>query len=73
MLGFYGYDAAQAAQSATTQNGIRMMMSFYPAVGALASAAFMLIYPLKETLMDKVESELAARRAAAGGTEPTEA
>lgn len=71
LLGFYGYDAALAAQNGTTQNGIRMMMSFYPAVGALASAAFMLIYPLKEPLMEKIEAELAARRAASGKSEST--
>jgi GPH family glycoside/pentoside/hexuronide:cation symporter len=65
LLAFYGYDAKLAAQGPATQNGIRMMMSFYPAFGALASAGFMLIYPLKEPLMEKIESELAARRGAA--------
>lgn len=39
-----------------------MMLSIYPALGALASAAFMLAYPLKESLMVKIEGELAARR-----------
>ncbi|HEX4349367.1 MAG TPA: MFS transporter, partial [Verrucomicrobiae bacterium] len=62
LLGFYGYDATQPVQGAATQNGIRVMMSFYPALGALASGAFMLIYPLKEPLMEKIEAELAARR-----------
>jgi GPH family glycoside/pentoside/hexuronide:cation symporter len=65
LLAFYGYDAKLDAQGPATQNGIRMMMSFYPAFGALASAGFMLIYPLKEPLMEKIESELAARRGAA--------
>src|SRR4029077_12896405 len=40
---FYGYDAKLADQSVTTQHGIRIMMSFYPALGALASASFILI------------------------------
>ena len=44
-------------------------MSFYPALGALASAGFMLIYPLKEPFMEKIETELAARRAASGKPE----
>jgi GPH family glycoside/pentoside/hexuronide:cation symporter len=66
LLAFYGYDATLKSQNASTQGGIRMMMSFYPALGALASAAFMLVYPLKEPLMQQIEAELASRRAASG-------
>jgi GPH family glycoside/pentoside/hexuronide:cation symporter len=62
LLSFYGYKA-NVAQTETAQTGIRMMMSVYPALGALASAAFIFIYPLKEPLMEKIEGELAARRA----------
>lgn len=62
LLAAYGFKA-NIEQTATAQHGIRMMVSVYPALGALASAAFMLAYPLKESVMAKIESELAARRA----------
>jgi GPH family glycoside/pentoside/hexuronide:cation symporter len=62
LLGYYGFQA-NVEQTDTAKNGIRMMLSIYPALGALASAAFMLLYPLKESLMVKIEAELAARRA----------
>jgi GPH family glycoside/pentoside/hexuronide:cation symporter len=61
LLGYYGFHA-NVEQTATTQSGIRMMLSVYPALGALVSAAFMFIYPLRETFMAKIEGELAARR-----------
>jgi GPH family glycoside/pentoside/hexuronide:cation symporter len=62
LLAFYGYKP-NVDQTETAQNGIRMMLSIYPAIGALISAAFMLIYPLKEPLMAQIEGELSARRA----------
>ena len=62
LLAFYGFQA-NVVQNGDTQNGIRMMVSIYPAIGALVSGLFMLIYPLKETLLQKIETELAARRA----------
>jgi GPH family glycoside/pentoside/hexuronide:cation symporter len=71
LLAYYAFDAKLDLQTNTTQNGIRMMMSFYPALGALASAAFIFIYPLKEPFMHKIEAELAARRAQKGPTAVT--
>jgi GPH family glycoside/pentoside/hexuronide:cation symporter len=62
LLAFYGFQA-NTVQNSDTQNGIRMMVSIYPAIGALASGLFMLIYPLKENLLHTIENELAARRA----------
>jgi hypothetical protein len=38
-------------------------VSVYPALGALVSAAFMLIYPLKEPFLKNIEADLAAHRA----------
>ena len=61
LLAFYGYHA-NVAQTVETQNGIRLMLSIYPAIGAMLAALFMFIYPLKESLMDKIEDELAGRR-----------
>ena len=63
LLGYYGFQA-NMVQNGETQTGIRMMVSVYPALGALVSAAFMLIYPLKESFLKNIETELAARRAA---------
>ena len=70
LLGYYGFQA-NVAQSGNTQTGIRMMVSIYPAIGALVSAAFMLAYPLKESFLQNIEAELAARRAASGKPDQT--
>jgi GPH family glycoside/pentoside/hexuronide:cation symporter len=61
ILAFYGYHA-NMEQTMATQNGIRMMLSIYPAIGAILAAVFMFIYPLKESLMDTIETDLADRR-----------
>ena len=57
ILAIYGYQA-NVEQTAATQNGIRMMLSIYPAIGALIAAGFMFIYPLKESVLEKISSEL---------------
>jgi GPH family glycoside/pentoside/hexuronide:cation symporter len=61
LLGYYGFQA-NVVQTETAQNGIRMMLSFYPAIGTLMGVGFMLIYPLNEKMMVKISSELAALR-----------
>lgn len=61
ILALYGY-RANIEQTASTQNGIRMMLSIYPALGALFAAGFVFIYPLKETVLDKMSIELAIFR-----------
>jgi glycoside/pentoside/hexuronide:cation symporter, GPH family len=61
LLGYYGFKA-NVIQSEQAQTGIRMMLSFFPAIGALLGAFFMFIYPLKESFMTKIEGELAERR-----------
>ena len=72
LLGFYGFQA-NVVQNAGTQNGIRMMVSIYPAIGALVSGLFMLIYPLKEKFLNNIEAELAARRVVKENPEPSKA
>jgi len=72
LLAFYGFQA-NVAQNAGTQNGIRMMVSVYPAIGALISGLFMLVYPLKQTFLNNIENDLAARRAASGKSGQTAA
>lgn len=61
LLGFYGFQA-NVAQTETAQNGIRMMLSFYPAIGTLLGVGFMIIYPLSEKKMEQISGDLAALR-----------
>ena len=65
LLAWYGFHA-NVEQSGVTLGGIRMMVSVYPALGALVSGALMFIYPLKESFVQNIETDLAARRAAKG-------
>ena len=69
LLGYYGFQA-NVAQSDSTRTGIRMMVSIYPAIGALVSAAFMLVYPLKENFLAAIEADLSTRRDALGKSGP---
>lgn len=61
LLALYGYNAG-VEQAAITQQGIRMMLSIYPAIGALLAAFFIFIYPLKDSFLTQIESELEVRR-----------
>jgi GPH family glycoside/pentoside/hexuronide:cation symporter len=61
VLAIYGYQA-NVEQTEATQNGIRMMLSIYPAIGALLAAGFIFIYPLKESVLEAISHELAVFR-----------
>lgn len=61
MLSMYGFEA-NVVQSEATQNGLRMMMSFIPAAGALLSAIFIIFYKLNDKLMINISDELSLRR-----------
>jgi GPH family glycoside/pentoside/hexuronide:cation symporter len=61
LLGYYGFKA-NVVQTETAQNGIRMMLSFFPAIGTLLGVGFMAIYPLNEKMMEKISAELAVFR-----------
>jgi len=61
LLGYYGFKA-NVEQTVTAQNGIRMMLSFYPAIGTLMGVGFMMIYPLNEKMMAKISGELESWR-----------
>jgi GPH family glycoside/pentoside/hexuronide:cation symporter len=67
LLSIYGYQAG-VDQTPLTQQGIRMMLSVYPAIGAFLAAFFMFIYPLNESLLSKIENELEERRKTSGET-----
>jgi len=49
-------------QTVEAQNGIRMMLSFFPAIGTLLGVLFMVIYPLNETKMKVISNELNTAR-----------
>jgi GPH family glycoside/pentoside/hexuronide:cation symporter len=61
LLGYYGFKA-NVVQTAEAQTGIKMMLSFFPAIGTLLGAFFMFIYPLSEKKMLTISAELAVRR-----------
>jgi GPH family glycoside/pentoside/hexuronide:cation symporter len=61
MLGVYGFEANQE-QSAATLQGIRLLMSVFPALFGVAAVALMSFYPLSEKVMGQVEEELTTRR-----------
>ena len=49
-------------QAISTQNGFRMMLSLFPAIGALIAALFMFLYPLTEKKMKEISTDLAVQR-----------
>lgn len=61
LLAYYGYEP-NAVQSEETKDGLRLMVSVFPAIGAAMSAGFMLMYKLTEDVMEKVHSDLEQRR-----------
>lgn len=65
LLAFFGFQA-NAVQSEEAISGIKMFLSFLPAVGTILSVAFISFYPLTEKKMKNITSELEARRAEAG-------
>lgn len=61
LLALWGFEA-NMVQTEEARTGIRMMLSFIPAAGALISAAFIIFYKLSDPFMLKVSNELEARR-----------
>jgi len=61
MLALWGFEA-NTVQTQEAQTGIRMMLSFIPAAGALLSAAFIIFYKLSDSFMLQVSNELEERR-----------
>ena len=61
LLTLYSYKAG-VEQTQHTQQGIRLMLSIYPAIGALIAATFMFIYPLNEKKLEQIEEDLNERR-----------
>ncbi|MDX9847916.1 MAG: MFS transporter [Tenuifilaceae bacterium] len=61
LLGYYGFKA-NVIQTADVQHGIRLMISIFPAIGALLSAVFISLYPLNEKKLAKITQELNHKR-----------
>ncbi len=61
MLAYFGF-VANVEQTPGTLTGIRLMMSFIPAVVSFAGAIFVLLYKLDEKTMNTIETELAQRK-----------
>ena len=61
LLGFYGFKA-DIVQTAETQNAIRLMLSVFPAIGALLSVVFVYIYKLDDAYMSRINDELNVQR-----------
>ncbi|UCD25081.1 MAG: MFS transporter, partial [Gemmatimonadota bacterium] len=62
VLAAYGYDGMDEATIAGATVGMKALMSWIPSAFAFVGAAVMLFYPLNDTKMTQIESELVARR-----------
>ena len=61
LLAYFGFRANEV-QSLETINGIKMFLSWLPAVGTVLSVIFISIYPLSEKRMVEITSELELKR-----------
>lgn len=61
LLSYFGFHA-NAVQSETAENGIRIMMSFLPAIGTILSVTAISFYPLSEKKLALVTIELQNKR-----------
>lgn len=61
LLAFFGFQA-NVQQTVEAQDGIRLMLSFLPAVGTLLSVVFIYFYPLTEGKLKIITSELNDKR-----------
>lgn len=68
LLGYYGFKA-NVVQTAEAQTGIRMMLSFLPAIGTVLSVVFISFYPLSEKRMKSITTELEQKRNTNGQNE----
>ncbi|RPJ51572.1 MAG: MFS transporter, partial [Acidobacteria bacterium] len=63
LLTLFHYQPGVANQLPESILGLRLMMSFIPAVGSILAAVFVLFYKLDELTMKQIETELNERRA----------
>ena len=59
MLAMFGYNTqTDAAQTAQSIHGLKMMMSWIPGCTAMLTAIIMAFYPLTTTRMDRIRQSL---------------
>ena len=61
LLAFFGFEA-NAVQSEETIHGIKMFLSWLPAVGTVLSVIFISMYPLSEKKMKEITAQLNVKR-----------
>ena len=61
LLGYYGFQA-NAIQSDQAIHGIKMFLSWLPAIGTILSVIFISVYPLSEVKMKEIITELDEKR-----------
>ncbi len=61
ILDWHGF-VSNAVQTESALHGIRMLMSFYPAVFGVIGGLVMIFYPLKNRVMLEIEQDLRTRR-----------
>lgn len=61
LLAYYGFQA-NAVQSEVAIHGIKMFLSFLPAIGTVLSVIFISLYPLSERKMECITEELEQKR-----------
>ena len=66
LLAAFGYDADLAVQSQNAIHGVRLMMSFLPAIGCVLAIIAIALYPLGEKKVLDITAQLNERRAANG-------
>ncbi len=64
LLGYFGFEA-NMVQAENTQDGIRLMLSILPAIGAALSAIFIMFYPLSEDKLKPITEALIQKRKSA--------
>jgi GPH family glycoside/pentoside/hexuronide:cation symporter len=64
ILSSFGYKAG-AVQNADTLTGLKLLVSFIPAIGSILATLLPLLYTLDDKRMKTIEKELGERRAVA--------
>ena len=67
VLSLYNYDGQDAVAIQGAIPGIKMLMSWIPALVALGGAILMMFYPLNKDKMDEITETLEKRRLESGG------
>jgi GPH family glycoside/pentoside/hexuronide:cation symporter len=64
LLAWFGYDQTAAVQPDSAILGVRLMLSWLPAISCVLAVAGMMFYPLSEKRVKEIASELETQRAA---------